>query len=83
MFCVQHCMFLFEFWVMYRKWVIVFKIGVSWHCELKSLPSLHAKLVLKGLIESDKFTIGEILSHHCLFCSVCFAPLITCTIALA
>ena len=39
-------------------------------CELKSLPSLHVKLVMKGRIESDKFTIGEILSHHCLFYSV-------------
>ena len=40
-------------------------------------------LVMKGRIESDRFTIGENLSHHHLFYSVCFAPLIACTIALA
>jgi len=38
---------------------------------------------LKGRIESDRFTLGEILSHHHLFYSVCFAPLIAFTIALA
>ena len=52
-------------------------------CELNPCFSLHVKLVLKVRIESDRFTLGENLSHHHLFYSVCFAPLIACTIALA